>query len=87
VQENETMQLRENGQAPTESLNCQFINLNKQCMITRDWEAIYLMMGETLFRHLYKEYIIFLRTRDDSLVQISGSNIFSYLNEKLGGKL
>jgi hypothetical protein len=29
VQENETMQLRENGQAPTDSLNCTFINLNK----------------------------------------------------------
>jgi hypothetical protein len=33
---------------------------------------------------LYKEYIIFLKTRDDSLVQVSGTNIFVYLNDKLG---
>jgi hypothetical protein len=37
-----------------------------------------------MFSHLYKEYIIFTITRDESLVQVSGTNIFVYLNEKLG---
>lgn len=37
-----------------------------------------------MFAHFYKEYIIFLKTRDDSLVQVSGTNIFVYLNDKLG---
>ena len=45
---------------------------------------MYKILGDALFKHLYKEYIIFLKTRDDSLVQVSGTNIFVYLNEKLG---
>jgi hypothetical protein len=53
-------------------------------MITRNWETVYKILGDELFSHLYKEYIVFLRTRDDSLVQISGTNIFVYLNDKLG---
>ena len=53
-------------------------------MITRNWEQVYKILGDALFSHLYKEYIIFLKTRDDSLVQISGTNIFVYLNDKLG---
>lgn len=56
-------------------------------MITRNWEHVYLMLGDKLFAHLYKEYIIFLRTRDDSLVQISGTNVFVYLNDRLGRNL
>ena len=53
-------------------------------MITRNWETVYKILGDVLFSHLYKEYIIFLKTRDDSLVQVSGTNIFVYLNDKLG---
>ena len=74
-----------NVQAQTnEQVKCNFINLNKQCLITRNWESVYKILGDALFKHLYKEYIIFLKTRDDSLVQVSGTNIFVYLNEKLG---
>ena len=61
-----------------------YINLNKQCMITRNWETVYMILGDKLFAHLYKEYIVFLKTADESLVQISGTNIFVYLNDKLG---
>jgi len=61
-----------------------YINLNKQCMITRNWETVYMILGDKLFAHLYKEYIVFLKTTDESLVQISGTNIFVYLNDKLG---
>ena len=68
----------------TEQVKCNFINLNKQCLITRNWESVYKILGDELFKHLYKEYIIFLKTRDYSLVQVSGTNIFVYLNEKLG---
>ena len=71
-------------QANNEQVKCNFINLNKQCLITRNWEQVYKILGDALFKHLYKEYIIFLRTRDDSLVQVSGTNIFVYLNDKLG---
>ena len=42
------------------------------------------MLGDQVFQHLYKEFLIFMKTLDDSLVQISGTNIFVYLNEKLG---
>ena len=60
------------------------INLNKQSMVTKNWERDYLMMGDHLFRHFYKHYMIFLTTRDDALVQISGCNIFVFLNDKFG---
>ena len=53
-------------------------------MINRNWEEVYKILGDAIFSHLYKEYIIFLKTRDDSLVQISGTNIFVYLSDKLG---
>lgn len=53
-------------------------------MMTRQWECVYKILGTKMFAHLYKEYIIFTITRDESLVQISGTNIFVYLNEKLG---
>lgn len=53
-------------------------------MVTKNWEQVYLMLGDHVFRYFYKHYMIFLRTRDDSLVQISGCNIFVYLNDKFG---
>jgi hypothetical protein len=45
-----------------------YINLNKQCMITRNWERAYLLLGDGVFSHLYKEWTIFLKTREESLV-------------------
>jgi hypothetical protein len=54
--------------AGTYSVKCNYINLNKQCMITKNWERIYLMLGDALFCHVYKDYMIFLKTRDESLV-------------------
>jgi len=53
-------------------------------MITKMWEQVFKLVGEKVFAHVYKEYIIFTITRDESLVQVSGTNIFGYLNEKLG---
>lgn len=58
--------------------------MNKQCMVTRNWERVYLILGDAVFSHIYKEYMIFLKTRDESLVQISGTNIFCYLSDRLG---
>ena len=52
--------------------------------MTKQWERVFKILGERVFSHLYKEYIIFTITRDESLVQVSGTNIFVYLNEKLG---
>ena len=40
------------------------------------------MLGDHLFAHLYKELIVFLKTRDHSLVQISGTNVFNFLSDK-----
>jgi len=53
-------------------------------MVTRNWERVYLILGDAVFSHIYKEYMIFLKTRDESLVQISGTNIFCYLSDRLG---
>lgn len=52
--------------------------------MTKNWENVYFTLGDVLFKHLIKEYMIFLRTIDDSLVQISGTNIFTYLCDKNG---
>jgi hypothetical protein len=51
-----------------DSVKVNFINLNKQCMITRNWEMVYMILGDKMFAHLYKEYTVFLKTRDESLV-------------------
>lgn len=37
------------------------------------------MIGNALFQHLYENYLIFTKSKDGSLVQIAGVNIFSYL--------
>lgn len=65
-----------------DSVKVNYINLNKQCMITKNWEIVYKILGDKLFSHFYKEYSVFLKTRDDSLVQINGTNIFVYLNDR-----
>jgi hypothetical protein len=52
----------------SDSVKVNFINLNKQCMMTRQWENVYKILGDKMFAHLYKEYIIFQKTRDESLV-------------------
>jgi len=48
---------------------------------------VWKILGDKIFRHVYKEYLIFLRTRDESLVQVAGTNIYVYLNDKLAGGL
>jgi len=45
---------------------------------------VYMILGDRMFSHLYKEYTVFLKTRDESLVQVNGTNIFVYLNDRLG---
>ena len=50
------------------SVKVNYINLNKQCMITRNWELVYNLLGDQLFAHLYKDYTIFLQTREETLV-------------------
>ena len=52
--------------------------------MTKEWDAVYTVMGDALFSHYYKEYMTFLQTKDDALVQIAGINIFHYLNENFG---
>jgi hypothetical protein len=54
--------------------------------MTNNWDLVYSVMGDALFSHLYKEYMIFLQTKDDSLVQIAGINIYQYLNDNFGRK-
>lgn len=54
--------------------------------MTKSWDTVYTVLGEALFKHYYKEYLTFLQTKDDSLVQIAGINIFYYLNENFGKK-
>jgi len=51
----------------------------KQYFILRKWDNIRHMIGNHLFQHLYENYLIFTKSKDGSLVQIAGVNIFSYL--------
>ena len=66
----QSMVNQENNGGPLNnvSVKCNYINLNKQCMITKYWERVYLILGDHVFKHMYKEYLIFLKTRDESLV-------------------
>jgi hypothetical protein len=56
------------GDLAGDTLKVTFINLNKQCMMTKQWENVFKILGDRMFSHLYKEYIIFTVTRDESLV-------------------
>jgi hypothetical protein len=59
-----------------------YVNLNVAQFVTRQWEMVYHILGEQVFAHLYREFIVFLKTRDHSLVQISGTNVFNYLSDR-----
>ena len=65
-------------------ISVKYLNLNKTEMMTKEWEIVYTGFGDQLFSHLYKKYMIFQKTQDDSFIQISGSNIFEYINDKFG---
>ena len=39
-------------------------------------------MGKEAFKYFYKNYMIFLKSRDDSLIQIAGRNIFVFLHKR-----
>ena len=60
------------------------INLYQTEFMNRKWDAVYQVMGQALFSHFFKEYMTFRQTKDDALVQISGINIFHYLNQNFG---
>ncbi|CAI2374740.1 unnamed protein product [Moneuplotes crassus] len=45
----------------------------------KHWSDVRLMIGDELFCHIYKNYLIFERTREGSLVQFAGKNIFEFL--------
>ena len=48
------------------------------------WQAIYEALGDALFEHILKEYFIFMISKNETLVQISGLDIHSYILECLG---
>ena len=53
--------------------------------MTRTWEKLYWIMGDNLFVHIFKYYLIFQRSdSDDTLIQICGTNLFEYLHEHFG---
>lgn len=53
--------------------------------MTRTWEKLYWMMGDHLFEHMFKNYLIFQRSEnEDTLIQICGTNLFEYLHEHFG---
>lgn len=63
-----------------------FLNLNKSQFVARNWEKVYHLLGDHLFTHLYKEFMIFIKTDDHSLVQISGTNIYNFINDRFASK-
>jgi hypothetical protein len=58
-----------------------WINLNKTELVTRRWEQIYHLLGDTLFKYLHKEFLIFVKYKQDSYVQLSGDNVFEYCRQ------
>ena len=60
------------------------VNLNRAQFVSKYWEKVYHILGDHVTKHIQKDYLIFFKTQDDSLVQISGPNIFKYLSEKFG---
>jgi hypothetical protein len=56
----------------------------KSYLVTKPWFNLYEVIGDQLFSHLLKEYMIFIPSKDDSLVQISGPNLFQYLSDNFG---
>jgi hypothetical protein len=58
------------------------VTTSKQYLITKNWDTVRKLIGNDLFQHLYENYLIFVKSRDCSLVQVTGKNIFSYLKFK-----
>lgn len=73
-----------NGGPP--ALKQLYVNLNRSQLVTRDWENTYFVLGDKVFGHMIKEFIIFLKTRDHSLVQISGTNVFNFLSDRVASR-
>jgi hypothetical protein len=62
------------------------INLNKTQFLSKNWEKARNIIGDHVFAHIYKDFLIFQKTLDHSLLQISGTNVHSFLSEKTGSK-
>lgn len=45
-----------------------YINLNKTELITRRWEQVYHLLGDNVFKYLHKEFLIFVKYKQDSYV-------------------
>ena len=60
------------------------ITLYKTYFMTRDWERAYHIIGDHLFAHIFMDFFMFLKTADEALVQISGTNIYEYLHFNFG---
>lgn len=60
------------------------LNLNKGRLVTKKWEQVYLLLGPAVFKYVLKRFIIFEKTADHSLVQLSGTNIWSFFNDRPG---
>ena len=40
------------------TLRPDYVSLHKQYIITRNWESIHRILGDQLFYHFYKHYIV-----------------------------
>nr|AAP42279.1 telomerase reverse transcriptase [Moneuplotes crassus] len=67
---------RHRGETTMKALN---LSTQKQYFLRKEWNDVRLMIGDELFCHIYKNYLIFERTREGSLVQFAGKNIFGFL--------
>ena len=43
--------------------------------MTPEWQETIKILGDAVFKHVFKECIILQRTNDGSLVQIAGTNL------------
>lgn len=48
------------------------------------WERVHGLLGDTLCSYMFKNFLVFERTKDHSLVQLSGTNVWAFFSDRPG---
>jgi hypothetical protein len=60
------------------------LTTQKQYFLRSEWTTVKNIVGNEVFKHLYKRYLFFQKTSEGSLVQFCGTNIFNFLETNAG---
>jgi hypothetical protein len=60
------------------------INFNKGQLVTKQWERVHGLLGDAVFTFMLKNFLVFEKTADHSLVQLAGTNVWSFFGERPG---